>query len=198
MVCGQSEGDRIVERKKTVRDSLPVIFMGANGYLKNGLESMLSCSFRPYSDFNKYFRGLLLLAPQSCTTELRMNMLCMTRLISNSPGWKGIVFADENDVSSKKFSIITGLPIVDLSANIKVMRKAIIDVMNKKQRVSTRSVGKLTDYQWGAMISSLGGNVIPGIEDTKKLYSYRASALNRINIKNIHQLRVLLSGGMLR
>lgn len=181
--------------RHVIHIEIPVLFSGVNSCLKAGLESLLNHKLQSDNQANSVPEGggLLLLAPQGCTTEHKVRMLSLVQSLRFTEGWKGLVLTDKNDTVTQNFSNLMGLPLVDLNLSVVTLWESITTCMKYKQKIRRDSIGRMTKKQWIVLHESLDENACSGEKRKPLFYAHRQLALARIKLQNIHQLRVMLT-----
>ncbi|EBS5579408.1 hypothetical protein DPU24_26125 [Salmonella enterica subsp. enterica serovar Oranienburg] len=178
-----------------LHNSLQVVFIGENIFLKKGIEEMLGKEV--YTDISDDMvgsgRGVLLLAPGGTSTQCRIKMLTLINLIKDSPDWCGINLVDKRDKNLMRFSRLTGVETVDLHIDIDELLGAILFYIQKGNEQRSDSIIGLTPKQWEVISVSLNESQFKEREKTSTFYNHRMTALRRLRLVNIHELRLLVS-----
>lgn len=175
-------------------DSPHVIFMNGNHFLHYGLEALLKWTIHSCheSAFFAAAKGILLLAPEGCSAAHRLEMLHAAHRLRIMPGWRGLVFVDRRNAAAVRFARLTGLPDVDLCSSPDEICRAVLTEARRAEKTVAGSVSMLTRGQWSALHDSLSEGYARKTRH-KSFYTLRSIALDRIGLKNIHELRIIMS-----
>lgn len=121
-------------------------------------------------------------------------MLSLSRLLALSSNWYGVVLYDQKSDYECRFSQFMGLPVLSLKLTYQNLEKAIVGIQRKRY-LSSKSVKNLTERQWMAVINSIDSNVLADNKSNRKtIYSHRKKGLDKLNVRNMHEFRCILSG----
>ncbi|HFW5421791.1 TPA: hypothetical protein ACJ29H_004440 [Salmonella enterica subsp. enterica serovar Wandsworth] len=183
-----------MNNNNVIHESLWVVFIGENTFLKKGIEEMLGKEV--YTDISEdmlSMGGVLFLAPGGTSTQCRIKMLSLINLIKDSPGWCGINLIDRRDRNLMRFSRLTGVESVDLNMNIDELLGAILFYIQQGNERRSDSIIGLTPKQWEVISVSLNESLFKEKEKTSTFYNHRMTALRRLRLVNMHELRLLVS-----
>ncbi|EHI3197229.1 TPA: hypothetical protein ACIVAU_004777 [Salmonella enterica subsp. enterica serovar Chester] len=184
-----------MNKNNVIHESLRVVFIGENNFLKKGIEEMLGKEV--YTDISEDMvdmgGGVLFLAPGGTSTQCRIKMLTLINLIKDSPGWCGINLIDRRDKNLIRFSRLTGVESVDLHMNIDELMDTILFYIQKGNERRSDSIIGLTPKQWEVISVSLNESQFMEKEKTSTFYNHRMTALRRLRLINMHELRLLVS-----
>ncbi|EBD6270326.1 hypothetical protein C2O24_20390 [Salmonella enterica] len=178
-----------------IRESLRVVLIGNNVFLQSGLEAMLGRKVCTDISEEEVMAGsgLLLLAPEGTVIQKRIKMLSLINSMNTVSGWRGINLVDRRDKKSVRFAHLTGLPVLDLNLGKDELLQHIMSCMRKKTEIRSDSIGRLTTRQWEAISVSLDENHVKRASRKSTFYNHRMSALRRLRLLNMHELRLLVS-----
>lgn len=99
---------------------------------------------------------------------------------------------DRRNAGVARFTQLTGLSSVDLRSDLDEICRVVITGTEEMEKNTTGSVNMLTRSQWSAIHDSLDERYAKKTRH-KSFYTLRSVALARINLKNIHELRIIMS-----
>lgn len=179
----------------TLHDSHCIIFAGDNTFLRVGLEVMLGRPLLSEHDCDincDAKRGLLLLSPSGCDRRRQLALFSLVQRLRHAPDWRGVVLSDTRDVRASGFARLSGLPSVDLRQPSESLCREIMSVEHPARGRVAYGVKSLTHIQWETIRHSLDDE-FRREKRNKAFYVHRHVALTRIGIRNIHELRVMMS-----
>ncbi|EFR0233273.1 hypothetical protein C3433_24055 [Citrobacter freundii] len=179
----------------TFHSSHHIIFAGDNTFLRIGLEVMLERPIFSEHDCDIHFQekgGLLLFSPSGCDRRRQMALFSLVQRLRNAPDWRGVVLRDARDIRASSFARLSGLPSVDLRQPSANLCREIMTMDHTATRRVAYGVKSLTLIQWETILHSLDDE-FRREKRNKAFYVHRHVALSRIGIRNIHELRVMMS-----
>ncbi|EJH8995744.1 hypothetical protein NF634_002872 [Salmonella enterica] len=180
---------------RNIRESLRIVLIGNNVFLQSGVEAVLGRKVCTDISEEEVMTGsgLLLLAPEGTTIQNRIKILSLINSMNMASGWRGVNLVDRRDRKSVRFAYLTGLPVLDLNLGKDELFQQIMSIMRKKTEIRPDSIGRLTPRQWEAISLSLDENHVKGASKKSTFYNHRMSALRRLRMLNMHELRLLVS-----
>lgn len=181
-----------------VRQSLRIVLLGHNPLLSAGIEHMLDRHIITVQEADNVElsagRGLLLIAPDGADMAQRIRILNLARMVKSCRGWRALNLVDERSERDMRFSRLTGLPVVSLRLRVPELHERLMSVFRGRGEVRRDSVVGLTYRQWETIQSSLEERARQTGGRTMTFYSHRAIALQRIRVKNMHEMRRIVAG----
>lgn len=178
--------------------SLSIMLISNNALLKPGLEAITGreIDYLTEVDENQQLpeRGILLFAPGSCSTRQRINTLSLMRRIDKMERWCIINLIDERIENEKKFAHLTGYPSVSLQSSLSIFSSMLEELLTNSIERKKDSIINLTRAQWTVILSSLSDDYMIKTKKKSSFYNHRTLGLRRINVKNTHALRLIVTG----
>lgn len=182
----------------TSKPPLSIILISNNSLLKLGLEAIIGRKIDCLTEVDENHQlpesGILLLAPGSCSTRQRINILSLIRSKDKMKSWRIINLIDERVENELKFAKLTGCPYVGLQCSLSIFSSMLMELIFKNVERQKDSVINLTRAQWSVILSSLSDDYIFKTKSKSSFYNHRTLGLRRINVKNIHTLRLIVTG----
>lgn len=179
----------------TFHRSHRILFAGHNTFLRVGLEVMLGRPLLSEYDCDIHREekgGLLLLSPSGCDRRRLMVLFSLVQALRHAQHWRGIVLSDTRDVCASSFARLSGLPSVDLRQSSDSLCREIISLDHLATIRVAYGVKSLTAIQWETIRHSLDDE-FRREKRNSTFYVHRHIALARMGIRNIHELRVVMS-----
>lgn len=178
--------------------SLSILLISNNTLLKPGLEAItgreIDCLTEVDENHELPERGILLFAPGSCSTRQRINTLSLMRRIDKMANWRIINLIDERVENEQEFAYLTGYPSVGLQFSISIFSSILKELLTNSIERRKDSIINLTRAQWTVILSSLSDDYMIKTKKKSSFYNHRTLGLRRINVKNIHALRLIVTG----
>lgn len=185
-------------RTVTSKSPLSIILISNNSLLKPGIEAIIGREIDFLTEVDENYQlpesGILLLASGACSTRQRINTLSLIRRADKMESWRIINLIDERVEGERKFARLTGYPSVGLQCSFSIFSSMLKELLFNNVERQKDSVINLTRAQWSVILSSLSDDYMLKTKSKSSFYNHRTLGLRRINVKNIHTLRLIVTG----
>ncbi|ENM1950611.1 hypothetical protein [Citrobacter braakii] len=185
-------------RTVTSKSPLSIILISNNSLLKPGIEAIIGREIDFLTEVDENYQlpesGILLLASGACSTRQRINTLSLIRRADKMESWRIINLIDERVEGERKFARLTGYPSVGLQCSFSIFSSMLKELLFNNVERQKDSIINLTRAQWSVILSSLSDDYMLKTKSKSSFYNHRTLGLRRINVKNIHTLRLIVTG----